>query len=342
MWYAMIQLEEKNKEQIADKLIAYLRDEFGDSMIAYESPLTQIKGGFETYIYRFELKGVQEELNPRLVLRLYPENREPGNAVWESSVQNTLADAGYPVPRARLICTDKAILGGVFFIMDFMPGKPMMTAPIKKIPKKLGEIHAILHRIDPRLLIKSLNKQGFDKNRYLFKKTFETDLKAAKKSKIPWVCETAKWLIKNRPPEPDRLAICHGDFHPINILTQEGKITGVLDWGGVTIADPVMDIANTIKLITIYTKYISLGPEYDSVDWDMISRMYLDTYRDHFPLDSNKLDYYGVVQCLRSLIDGLMGIQALRHPPLVKDMLDFINKVTGIRIPEPIEFEYWR
>lgn len=51
-------------DQISTRLIAYLRDEFNDSMIDYDSPLTQLQGGFETYIFRFKLKGVQKEFKP--------------------------------------------------------------------------------------------------------------------------------------------------------------------------------------------------------------------------------------------------------------------------------------
>ena len=173
----------------------------------------------------------------------------------------------------------------------------------------------------------------------MYQKTFDNDLNNAKNSELPWVIDITEWLIKNRPPEPKNLAICHGDFHPFNILMHEGKITGVLDWGGTLIADPAMDIANTIKLISIFPKYLPFGQEYESVDWDKLSRLYLDAYRAQIPLDDTKIDYYGVVRCLTSLLEGVGGNQVLRHPPLVKDLLEFIHEITGIRIPESLELD---
>ncbi|MHA2127642.1 MAG: phosphotransferase family protein [Promethearchaeota archaeon] len=334
----MIQPRKKNLDQITDQLIIYLRDEFHDSTIDYALPVTQLKGGFETFMYKFKLKNVKEELNQPLVLRLYPEHYDPDNAVWESTIQSNLADEGYPVPKAHLICTDKSILGGAFLIMEFLSGEPMMKAS-KNVPEQLGKTHAKLHKIDPKSLIKSLKKHGFNKNQYLFTKTFENDLKSAKKSELPWVLDIAEWLIKNRPPESKKLAICHGDFHPYNILIQDGKISGVLDWGSALIADPALDVANTIKLITIYSKHFPLGPEFESFDEDTFSRLYLDAYHAHIPLDKKKVDYYGVVRSLTSLIEGLKGNQSLRHPPLVKDLLDFVHEVTGIRIPESLELD---
>ena len=160
----MIHLNGKT-DRIAGKLIAFLRDELNDSTIEYDSPLTQLQGGFETATYRFQLKGVQKELNKCLVLLLYPEFYGPENAVWESSVQNALAREGYPVARAYFICTNKSILDGAFFIMDFLSGRPMITTPVETIPGILGKAHAALHRIDPESLIKSLNEQGIDENK---------------------------------------------------------------------------------------------------------------------------------------------------------------------------------
>ena len=334
----MIQPNEKKPEEITGKLITYLKNELHDSTINYSSPLTQLKGGFETFMYYFKLKNVEEDLNQRLVLRLFPEYYGPEKALWEGCIQNTLADEGYPVPRAHLICTDKSVLGGTFFIMDFLPGEPMMTAS-KNVPEILGMTHSKLHSIDPKALIKSFKKQGFNKRQYLFRKGFDNDLKTAKKSELPWVLNTAEWLIKNRPSEPKSLAICHGDFHPFNILIQQEKISGVLDWGGTLIADPAMDIANTIKLISIYPKYLPFGLEYKSVDWEKLSRQYLDAYRAQIPLDDAAIDYYGVVRSLNSLLEGVGGNQLLRHPPLVKDLLEFIHEITGIRIPESLELD---
>lgn len=67
--------------------------------------------------------------------------------------------------------------------------------------------------------------------------------------------------------------------------------------------------------------------------------MYLDAYHAQNPVDNIKIDYYGVVRSLTALIEGLKGNQTLRHPPLVKDLLEFIHKVTGIQIPETLEMD---
>ncbi len=326
----MIQPNEINAAKIAGKLLAYLRDELNDSSIEYDVPLTQLQGGFETVTYQFQLKGAQKELNQCLVLRLYPEYIAPEEVVWDSSVQNTLADTGYPVARTYLTCNDISILGGAFFIMDFLPGKPMMTAPIETVPNMLADIHVALHSIDPGPLIKSLNEQGFDENRYLFNTMFDAVAKLPKK--LSWIRDTAEWMVDNRPPEPGRLAICHGDFHPNNILIQDGQVTGVLDWH-LTIADPAYDIAYSIQVITVHTKAVMPNSEW--ARYEMLSQRYQESYQEQIPLDSAKLNYYRVVNSLRTLIGGFLGNQHLSHPLIVKNLIEFINKVTGIQVTMP-------
>ena len=76
---------------ISDKLLGYLRDQLKDPNIEYCQPLKQLQGGYETSIYRFQLKGVGGDFSQRLVLRLYPQFYGTQNAVWESTVQNALA-----------------------------------------------------------------------------------------------------------------------------------------------------------------------------------------------------------------------------------------------------------
>ena len=42
-------------------------------------------------------------------------------------------------------------------------------------------------------------------------------------------CTTRQWL--------------HGDLHPLNIIVQHGRITGIIDWGDLTGGDPATDLA---------------------------------------------------------------------------------------------------
>ena len=320
--------------QISEKLISYLRGEFNNPTIDYDSPLVQLQDGFETFTYRFKLRGIQDELSKPLVLRLYPHFYGTRNAIWESTIQNVLASEGYPVSKAYIICPDMSILGGAFFIMEFLPGKLLMDAPLETVPDILGKTHASLHRIDPADVIKKLREQGIEEDEYRL--TSQLDLLIDRASKLPWIREGLNWLKENRPPESEQLAVCHGDFHPLNILIQDGKVTGVLDWPGFKIADPVFDVANTIVLSTIPSKHVisSMG-RFSSVDWESFVQLYLDAYRTQSHLDCEHLDYYRVRRCVDALIQGFEGQKIWQHPLIVKDLIEYIYKITNLEITMP-------
>jgi aminoglycoside phosphotransferase (APT) family kinase protein len=321
-------------ETLSDKLISYLRARLRNPAVDFASPPTRLRGGYETATYRFVLDGTSEELSGPLVLRLYPQFYGTWNAVWESTVQNVLAGQGYPVARAYIVCTDLSILGGAFFIMDHLPGQLLALAPQDSVPALLGETQADLHTIDPAALIKALEGKGIAECDYRLTSRF--DRLIAKGDKLPWIRQAVNWLKHNRPPEPERLAICHGDFHAFNILCADGRVTGVLDWPGFAIADPAFDVANSIVLITIPGKRLAASMDgVPSVDWDLMVDLYLAAYRTRKSLDDVNLAYYRVRRCVIALIQGVEGQKVWQHPLIVDDLLAYIRDTTGIRITMP-------
>ena len=74
---------------------------------------------------------------------------------------------------------------------------------------------------------------------------------------------------------------------------------------------------------------------FPSVDWEMIAELYLDVYRSKRLLDSTHLDYYRVMRSVKALIQGFEGLKVWQHPILVKDLIEYIHKITEIRITIP-------
>jgi aminoglycoside phosphotransferase (APT) family kinase protein len=319
---------------LSDKLISYLRAKLGNPAIDLASPLARLQGGYETSTYRFKLDSAPDELSRPLVLRFYPQFYGTWNAIWESTVQNVLAAEGYPVAQVHVVCTDMSILGGAFFIMDHLPGQLLVAAPPETVPGLLGKTHAELHNIDPASLITALNDKGIAE--YDYRLTSRFDWLRDKADKLGWIRQGVNWLLDNRPPEPERLAVCHGDFHALNILYADGKVTGVLDWPGFAIADPVFDVANSIVLITISGKHLaaSMG-DFSSVDWDLGADLYLAAYRNHRSLDETNMDYYRVRRCVMALVQGFEGHKVWQHPLIARDLLAYILDITGIQITMP-------
>jgi len=58
------------------------------------------------------------------------------------------------------------------------------------------------------------------------------------------------WRSALRAREESFPTWIHGDLHPRNVLTQEGKITGIIDWGDISSADRATDLASVWMLFS--------------------------------------------------------------------------------------------
>lgn len=99
--------------------------------------------------------------------------------------------------------------------------------------KELSKIHIILNKIKaPEKLIplKSRIRNLADKSTY-----------------IDPACKNFVFTILDQLPDGDKL--CHGDFHPGNIIVQNGN-PYIIDWCGATKAAAVADIAHTYLLFS--------------------------------------------------------------------------------------------
>ena len=71
-------------------------------------------------------------------------------------------------------------------------------------------------------------------------------------------------------PSTERLWL-HGDLHPLNILVRRGRITGVIDWGDLTVGDVATDLAVFWMLFDAPTRERALAA-YGQVDNPMRAR----------------------------------------------------------------------
>ena len=215
-----------------------------------------------------------------------------------------------------------SVLGGAFLVMQLMPGRPLLSAPLETVPDRLGEAHAALHRLDPAPVADSLRERGWEASRHRLERTLEA--LRAWIGRSPRFGPITDWLVENRPPEPEPLSICHGDFHPLNVLIEEGEISGVLDWSDFALADPAMDVAGTMMATALHGRHIFSLPGADRA-----AERYLASYRTHRPFFARHLDYYRVRQGVLALAYGRGG---WRHPLIVRDLVAEIRRTTGITV----------
>ena len=144
---------------------------------------------------------------------------------------------------------------------------------------------------------------------------------------LPWLEEIIFWLIENRPSGSETRSICHGDFHPHNLLAKDGDVTAILDWSSCRIGDPAADVASTMVIFSAATKHIV-----QSFDAKIEIKKYLDAYRRVRDLNEQHLGYYQVFGCLLRLFAG--GF-IWAKPAIRNELIHIIYEFTKIHVEVP-------
>jgi aminoglycoside phosphotransferase (APT) family kinase protein len=174
----------------------------------------------------------------------------------EAAVQQSVAATGFPTPQVRLIDIGD---DGVRSVMDFAAGTPplgdlngvaaLRRAPVlfARLPVQLARTMAALHELEPGPISIEVERAaptvawGIDD----VLDAYSTGADALDRADLAAATEA---LRRTRPDEP-KTVICHGDFHPFNLLVgPTGELT-VIDWTGAVLAAPAFDVAFTAMLL---------------------------------------------------------------------------------------------
>jgi len=309
----------------SERLIALLRRELHVPSLTYAEPPVRLTGGFDTLIHRFTLNTPPNGWSGPLVVRLYRDAEGPARARFERVVQVVISAQGFPAPRPILSHDEVGRVGGAFIIMPCIPGRTMMAAmmgpEIFRSIAALAAMHVALHALDPAALVESLESAGcplesLDSSRLLEWLRSEIG-RAGLHALVPGL----EWLERSRPIERSRV-ICHGDFHPLNILVKRGKVTGVVDWsaGFVRISEPEYDVGATSALIALGPVDLPgpLMPFANAARRWIVSR-YLRAYAQQRPLDPERLRYYEALRLLAFLTEA--GVSAAARSGAIEPTL---------------------
>lgn len=321
---------------VARALLPYLCDAAGAPGLAVAAPPRRMLGGFDTLVYAFELRDPPPELRGPLVLRVYRDASGPERAHREGSVQNAVAALGFPTPRVLLTCLDRAVLGGAFLVMQRVRGRVMLddffSPRVLRMPALLAALHARLHDLDARALERQLTVAHCPTERM----SVASDLAAMQAriaaARLDGLEVGMQWVLANRPSPPTTTAICHGDFHPLNILLDRRAVSGVLDWAWSKIDDPAWDIGATVALMTqgpVALPTVLLGVATVARRW-LIGR-YVRAYAALRPLDLAAVRYYEALRSLAMLVEAGEHLQARSGviPPLPKPTAFKDQRVVG-------------
>jgi len=293
---------------LAAGLLEYLRAALGEPTLEFAEAPAPVSGGFDTRIFALRLDGAPPDCSGPLVLRLLGPHHDPVRARRERAIQNAVAGLAFPAPRVRWACADASLIGGAFLVMDRLPGKPLLDERFLGLDAVLVDVQARLHALDAEAVLRALDDEGPP----LSRETIGFDAYLAQLEAriahggLEGLRRAMSWLRERRPPEPARRAICHGDFHPQNVLSDGGTVTGVLDWPNALVADPAYDVAST-RIILALTPLSLLGLPavlrgVAQIARRLLARRYLAGMRRRRPIDPAVLAYYEAASAMRGLV----------------------------------------
>ena len=225
----------------------------------YEGPLgvEQFNGGQSNPTYKLVTPG------RRYVLRRKPPGALlPGaHAVdREAQVLQAVEGTGFPVPHVHALCTDDAVIGSWFYVMDMVEGRIFWNAtlPDRTPPERTAIYDAMnatiarLHRIDHRAVgLGNYGRTGNFVERQVarWSRQYLADDIAGRD---PNMDRLIAWL-PDHVPAGDETTLVHGDFRIDNIIfaPEADEVRAVLDWELSTLGHPLADFAYHLMMYRI-------------------------------------------------------------------------------------------
>ena len=213
--------------------------------------LTRLTGGATMESWRFEASGEAYVLR-RAPSLAFMEGRPFGHAT-EAAVIEAARAAGVTAPEVLTVLEERDGIGSGF-IMRALPGtanpKEILGMDgadviLKEAGRELARIHSLKRGalpsdvpvLDYRAVIAEQRQQfeeaGGDR---------------------PIIALGIRWLEENCP-EPAEVVLNHGDYRMGNVLAEDGRLTGVLDWELAHFGDPHEDLAYGCMAVWRFARY---------------------------------------------------------------------------------------
>lgn len=290
------------------KLEAYLRSALPD--LRGDFSVAQFHGGHAnlTYLLRF---GEEER-----VLRRPPFGKiAPGahDMRREYRILHRLSTFFAPAPRAHLLCTDPAVIGSDFVVMERREGVVIRTAlpeSFREVPNAetrlasaLMQVCAELHLVDTAAAgLQDLGKPAGFTDRQLAGWTKRWHLAKLKENKGMDLLMDA---LMQDIPRPQRVSIVHGDLKFDNCQFQPGepdRVTSVFDWDMATLGDPLIDLGG---LLSYWPERLPDGSQLPTsmMTGDWPDKTWLkEKYAEYSGLDLSRMEWYEAFACYKSAV----------------------------------------
>jgi aminoglycoside phosphotransferase (APT) family kinase protein len=297
-------------EALPDRLLDYLRGKLG-AAVAFEEAPRLLTGGFDTTTLAFRLAGAPSDWPDGLILRVMAQPDRAERVRREAATHAALVGEGFAAPRVLVAEPDAAPLGRPFIVMERLAGQNMWANAVGprgrrsyllRMPRDLAAAHARLHGVRAAALPESARRLGVDPRRFTLAGEVEHIADRIERSRLPGLRPGTAWLLANQPAPAQAEAICHGDFHPLNLMMDGPRLTGVIDWSQPVVAEPAFDLAGT-RMMILYANTGLRPPLRGLVDGArrLMAHRYLSAYRALRPVEMRNFPYFESLRIMGAL-----------------------------------------
>ena len=275
-----------------------------------------VPGAGEELQVRFITGGASNELFEvrrgahRMALRRPPRVVPPGRndtMLREYRLLAALKDTDVPHARAIAVCDDASLMGGCFYLMEYVEGwSPLggggWPAPFdtdlearRGLGFQLVDGIAKLARVDWR----ARGLEGFGRPDGFHERQVDrwmAHLASVQFRPIPGLDTAAEWLRAHQPRRYEP-GIMHGDYQFANVMFRHGapaRLAAIVDWEMATVGDPLLDLGWVVQGWVDDEAERSTGSYVDYTGMPTRAEI-LDYYAAESGRDTDDIDYYVVL-----------------------------------------------
>ncbi|MCS0631217.1 phosphotransferase family protein [Telluria mixta] len=278
-----------------ERLEAFLRTQHPDGERCSVVEMNPIPGGFAKQTFRVTVKDASGKLEPLIVRKCDPTPMgRMGCFLLDQEfylIKDAFKNSDLPLAEPLYLAKDFPGVDATFYAMSPLPGTVPSTflgGATADIPEtvilQMAEFMARLHSLKLDTYPNYLERFGHPD---LYTDTVESCYRRTIKEwkqyfetsghlPSPFVSYLFDWLEQNVPKHTSPPVLIHGDFNVHNILVENERITGVLDWECAMFGAPEQDLAYLKQIISHHIEWdrflahyrASGGPEIDEASMD--------------------------------------------------------------------------